>query len=361
MTTYQDAMIRKYTRNNPVMGFLANLLLQPNTGYMAHQMPRTIYYDPAQLNSLEVFSIYNDPFQKQDPKTDEEKDAMALQLLYVFQTYSVDELASQGFCLDYDTKDYMGAWLWDRIADLNDGWSELVQDGQTDYYVAGEGDWALGQQRVEELRHAVNKQIEMYKTFYYDYLWNDEFTIAKYNRRHTQYAQDANGEWYATGFYPNWFTPITLGPGESPGEYKYVMDREHDWQTESVVTGLATGERGLLPIEEFAGEVPRIESYSSDGTNTGHSKIYDADKDNGGGTDSGSPSGGKASAGYYPRRSGGGGGGSSAPNLYYRASAPNAPNATVSRRTNRKDADLEYLRPNFETKGSREAYKRSDI
>lgn len=362
MATYQDAIIRKYTRNNPVMGFLADLVIRPQTGYMAHEMPRTIYYDPAQMNSLEVFSLYKDPFTKTQPKTDEEKEAMALQLFYDFQHYSVDELKQAGFVLDYETKEFMGGWLWDRIADSNAAWYEMEAQGYTNYNV-------MGYENVVEMRTAHNNYVNMIKSMYYDMLWNDEFSVAKYNRRHTQYAQDANGEWYATGYYPNWFMPVTFGPGETPGEYKYVMDREHDWATESVVTGMSTGERGLIPMKDEYGATPRIESYSSDGTNTGKSKNNNPNGTNTNGSASGNPTGTTSttpgSSTSYPYgtsyRSGGGGGGGGSKGLSYHPQTINAPNPTTGRRTNRVKSDYDYLRPNFETKGSREAYKRSDI
>ena len=142
---------------------------------------------------------------------------------------------------------------------------------------------------------------------------------------------------------------------------------------------------------------PRIESNSSDGTSTGHSDLYDkissdlkttvpdsAMKDASGKTTYPKSSGGKSyggGGGGY-RRSGGGGGGyrrssggsgytpsTSAPSARAPISAASLPRTSLSKvnpsrimNTDRLvEANEQYLRPDFETKGSREAYKRSDI
>ena len=49
------------------------------------------------------------------------------------------------------------------------------------------------------------------------------------------------------------------------------------------------------------------------------------------------------------------------PNLYSRLPSVNMPYAGNMYAERLYDPNYDYLRPNFETKGSREAYKRSDI
>ena len=138
-TTYEDAIIRKATRNNPVMGFLADIVLHPETGYMAHEMPRNVIYDPMQMNSIEALSLYEDPYTKKQPKTTEEQIAVGFQVLGILQSKSVDELYQEGFMIDYDTKKFVSQMIWDNIASLNNEWAELEQTGALDYYQAGGG------------------------------------------------------------------------------------------------------------------------------------------------------------------------------------------------------------------------------
>lgn len=407
-TTYQDAIVRKFTKNNPVMGLLADLVLQPTTGYMSHEMPDRIVYDPEQMNSIEAFSLYEDPWTKKQLKSEQEQLGVCLAAVATLQSKSVEELHREGFMLDYDTKVFVGKWLWDNIASLNEQWNELEQSGALNYYTAGNGDYNEGMRIVSELKQQHYAMINDIKSLYYDKLWSDELkSPAQYNQLHTTWAQDDNGEWYATGYYPSWFMPVTLAPTETEGGYQYVMSRENDWATESIVTGGSTGQRGLIPREIGKVTTPDIQSWSSDGTATGHSDLYNASINGGnasGGSGSGSGTGFTSTSGYpssssrrtssgtsYPRssgggyRSGGGGGrsytpssGSSSRRYTPNISAPNAsapvttaslPRVTMSKANPSRimgndrlvTPDEVYLRPDFETKGSREAYKRSDI
>ena len=367
-TTYRDAMIRKYTKNNPVMGMLADLVMPSSgTGYRADEMPNRIIYDPEQMNSIEAFSLYEDPWTKTTPKSEQEQLQVCLAALVELQSKSVDQLYSEGFMLDYDTKMYIGKWLWDNIATLNQQWADAEKSGALDYYVAGGGDYETGREIVAELKEQHYNQIAGIKSIYYDKLWADKLkSPAQYNQVHTNWATDANGDLYATGFYPTWFTPVTFGPTESPGDYKYVMNRENDWATESVVSGNSTGIRGLVPITAGYVSTPNIESMSEDGSDTGHSDIYKKTNGNGSSGASGSSSSSSGSSRPSSGGSGGGGGGggyrSSAGGFY--APSVSLPRANSSRIMNTDRAikpNYDYLRPDFETKGSREAYRRSDI
>lgn len=395
-TTYQDAIVRKYTKNNPVMGLLADLVMQPQTGYMSHEMPDRIIYDPEQMNSIEAFSLYKDPWTKKELKDPQEQLGVCLAAVATLQSKSVDELYREGFMLDYDTKVYVGKWLWDNIATLNEQWYELEQSGALNYYVAGNGDYAEGQRIVSELKQQHYGLINEIKSLYYDKLWADELkSPAQYNQLHTTWAQDANGEWYATGYYPSWFSPVTIAPNETDEGYQYVMSRENDWATQSIVTGGSTGQRGLIPREIGKVTTPDIQSWSSDGSATGHSDLYGNANGGGYGNASGATSSGGSttttgskypsgsSGSGYPRSSGGGysrggsGGGSSrgytpntsAPGSRAPVTTANLPRTNLSRTNVSRimtpdrlvNPDELYLRPDFETKGSREAYRRSDI
>lgn len=398
-TSYEDAVIRKFTKDNPVMGFLADIIMRPTTGYMNHEMPDRIVYDPTQMNSMEAFSIYQDPYTKKFEKPYEEQYVIALMVISALQSNSVESLKQQGFMIDYDTKKVVSQVIWDMIATENNQWADLEQSGALSYYNAGYGSYDDNVRVISEMRETHKTYINNLKSLYHDKLWAEDLgSITMYTQKNTEWAQDVNGNWYATGFAPTLLWPVTIADGESPGIPQAVMSRENDWETQSSATGKPTGQRSLVPVD--AGRVqmpdkPRLESWSSDGTTTGYSDFHndlvssglasaDSSDKNKSTTASGYPrssgSGyGYRSSGGYSRGGGGGGyrsggGRSYTPNI----SAPNAdapvnsmsvPRTGMSKispsRIMGGDRLVEpgemYLRPDFETKGSREAYKRSDI
>lgn len=389
-TTYGDAMLRYTTRKNPVMGWLCDVILHPNTSYMASGMPDTIIFDPEQMESVEAFSLYHDPYTKKEEKSEVEKQAIAMQVIAILQSSNnMGDLVASGFALDSDTKKYVSQYIWDTIATLNEEYYEREKNGELDYYVLGDGDFNVGKAIGLEIKQNHYDQVNYWKSLYYDKLWSDEMKqgVAQYRRYNTPYAQDVNGDWYATGFHPTTFMPISLAPEPSKTDgWKATLGRSEDWQTQSIVTGNATGQRALIPVENGAVQTPNIESWSSDGTDTGHSNAYINGKINqansmgnkttgsgtrqtsgysrrssggGGGYRSGGGGGGRR---YSGGGSGGGGGRSYTPNI----SAPNVnlPRSSMSKIMNTDriiNPNEQYLRPDFETKGSREAYKRSDI
>ena len=390
-TSYEDAVLRKFTKDNPVMGFLADILFRPETGYMNHEMPDRVIYDPEQMNSVEAFSIYEDPYTKRVLKPASEQLVVAQMVLATLQSNSVDSLVSQGFMIDYDTKNVVGQYIWDLIASENEQWSYLEQNGYLSYYNAPYGDYDENVSVISGMRQTHYNYINYLKDIYDNKLWSDKLKhITMYNQHNTEWAQDVNGDWYATGFEPSvigW--PVKIAPGESPNEPQYVMSRENDWQTQSEVTGNPTGQRALIAINEGRLNLqskPKINSYSSDGTETGHSDLYKSVINEIGGTQNTNdnkkntyPRYGYGGGGGGYRRGGGGGGYRSSSRSYTPSiSAPNAnapvsagyvPKASLPRLNASRIMDSDrfvqpnenYLRPDFETKGSREAYKRSDI
>ena len=399
-TTYGDAMLRKITRKNPVMGFLCDAVLHPNTSYMASGMPDTIIYDPEQMESVSAFSLYTDPYTKKEEKSEIEKQAIALQVVAILQsTNDMGSLVSSGFQLDYDTKKYVSQYIWDQIATLNEEYYAREKNGELDYYVLGDGDFNVGKAIGLEIKQNHYDQVAYWKSLYYDKLWSDEMKqgVVQYRRYNTSYLQDATGDWYATGFMPTTFMPVQLAPEPSQTDgWKAVLGRDEDWQTQSVVTGNATGQRALVPVENGTVQTPNIEAWSTDGTDTGHSEAYingALNNANGKGSGNGSDStssnnkypngypkrsyGGGGGGGGYRRRGGGGGGGYRRSSYVPSTSAPSVrapitadmPRTSLSKVNPSRimdadriiDADEYYLRPDFETKGSREAYKRSDI
>lgn len=370
-TDYADAIVRKYTRYNPMMGFLADLVIRPTTGYMAHEMPRTVIYDPMQMNSMEALSIYNDPWNKKDPKDYTEQLAIANEVVVLLQTYDTSELRSQGFMLDSDTREFVSEFIHDQIAALKNNWNDMKSSGELDYYALGEGSFELGRERYGELYDAYNAQVDFWKSLYYDKLWDkDLISMAQYNRVVTNYAQDADGNWYATGYKANTFAPFTIAPTPTPegAVYQKVMSEDEDYAAQSIVTGESTGQRGLIPVEQGKVETPSLDSWGADGTDTSYSKSRQknasyystSSSDFGTAGSSSSVYSRRGSSGYSGGSGGGGGGGSygrfNSPNL---GSTPKSYGAKYN--THRtQSTSFDYLRPNISTKGSRNPYKRSE-
>ena len=108
-TTYLDSRIRKITRNNALLGAVADMVLNPDgkgTGYQSWEMPNQVKYDTIQMAFMHQNSIYNfdENGQRIGEKTDEEKTALCAQLLYTMVSNDAEELYNDGWYLDYDTK-----------------------------------------------------------------------------------------------------------------------------------------------------------------------------------------------------------------------------------------------------------------
>ena len=276
----------------------------------------------------------------------------------------------------------MSKCIWDIVSNLNNEYYSLQASGALDYYTLGNGDFSTGQMIATELKQQYYETVDSWKSLYRDKLWSDELNagVQQYKRYKTPYFKDVNGNYYASGFMTNTPLPVALAPEASnESGWKSVLGPDENWETQSVVTGNRTGERALVPIESGHVSTPAIESWSEDGTDTGHSNIYGKSSNTDlTGNSSPSSSGSTGSGGSktsstrltgYPRgggggysRGGGGGGSAYTPNIYAPSINLSRPNAARIMNTDRiQDANLEYLRPDFETKGSREAYRRSDI
>lgn len=193
-TTYEDAVLRKFTKNNPVMGFLADLMFHPETGYMYHEMPDNKIYDPMQMNSIEAFSMYEDPYTKEQPKPLEQQLSIAYQIIGLLQSNSIEDLKAYGFMIDYDTKKVVSQVIWDQIATENAQWAELEQSGALSYYNAGYGDYDENVRVISQMKQAHYNYINGLKELYSEKLWSDQLNPVVYNQRHTKWAEDVYGQ-----------------------------------------------------------------------------------------------------------------------------------------------------------------------
>lgn len=398
-TTYEDAMLRKVTRNNPMLGFIFDLMLRPSTSYVAggswiQGMPNVVIEDAYQRESMKQYSIYqvdeNGEYVKGKDgkyveKSDAEKDKVAFNVIATLEsTDDMSKLYKQGFMIDAQTRAYVSDLIWEIVKAKQDQFNEIANSEEFSAYALGNGDYWAGREIRSEMFQAYYDDINYLKyTLYRDKLWSYDMRkgVQKYIRENVTYRQDTKGNWYAsgtpktdlnvTGFA---FSPGTTDSLFTSAEKEGTMGWEGDWATPSAVTGESLYDRSLIEIKAEAEEVPDFDSWgqnkengnnknnnnnSTTDTTSGDSSKptvtnnpYDIAVMNGGG---GGRSGGGRSGG------GGGGGGGSAPNLYSRLPNLNISSPRQSSSGNLRDPNFDYLRPNFETKGSREASKRGDF
>lgn len=346
--SYQEQKIRKVTRSNWLAAQFMNLITGDTNqvGYSASQMPPTIYYDPKQVESLKTLSLYDD---EGNQKSDAECQHIALYVISTLLSNSdMGALYDSGFCIPYETLDYVGDVVWD----IAFNGSETIQGELLRYGITNQTDNAEISQLYDSFEKMQKNNYNFWKNFYYDKLNSDEMKrgVARYNRYNTYYEKDANGEWYATGYRRNTPgiipLPFMYAPGTrtNPGE---TMGYENDWATASVVTGESTGMRALIPAENENFQTKKFESRAADGNGGSYSNSYGDYMNyynNGGG------------------RSYGGGGGSRGYTSAPTVSAPRARTTGTMNGTFRPtNPSLDYLRPSLQTKGSREAYRREDF
>ena len=367
-TTFSDAMIRKVTRNNPMLGLIMDII--PNgaqTGYLASEMPKVKYMDQKQYSTMHNLSVMNEDGSQ---KSDEEIATLCSQIISVLaDTEDLDGLYKQGFCLDSETKYAVSQMLYDLRQQAQEQYNQTtIATNGLDYYVLGDGDYNKG--KVEATK---------YKDAFYDYknqiqetynkLWSDELNqgIIYYNRYNTTYNKDANGNYYATGFRKGLggvLSPVQVAPGTIDNP-EGTTGYENDWGTPSMLDGSAMYDengnamRALVGYEDrtYDDNTPSLDDFGNQNNSNSSSQQSYAWQSGSG--SSGYSSGGYRSGGGY---SSGGGGSSYTPKVYHYT--PQFDNLYVRSGFSRRNIygpDIDQLRPQYETKGSREAYRRQDF
>ncbi len=361
--TYDEAIKRKLAQRNPVLAFLFSI---GNKSYMPSDMPDTVYYDDYQLDSTLSTSVIG--------LEGAEREAKVTQLLSIIMSYEdMQELADDGFHLDYETMRAVADQVWDNYHAVDEWYDTLQAEGALNYYTLGNGDWNEGQKIAAELKQERDNMKQYWYNFYYRKLKNSPISqqIQLYNRYNTSYAMDVYGEAYATGMLRSPFNtlPFVSAPGTMDNP-EGTAGYENDFNSISAVTGRPLSQRALIPKEAENIELPDFEELSSKQDGKTYSQSY---YDRTGTTPTSGTGSGKTSSSNYggSGRSGSGGGGGGGRGGYGGSYAPNAyapsvslPKSNASRIMNRdrlQRPQYDYLRPDFETKGSREAYKRSDI
>lgn len=358
-TTYEDAVIRKVARRNPVTAMLLDMTLRPNTGYLESEMPLVVIPDQAQMDSQEYWSLYDEAGNPLPEAVRQEKIIEIISLMQ--QTDDMEDLYNAGFYLDARTRFAVGDTVWQICSNLTDSYYEMEANGDLNPYVLGGGDYYKGKAMATKISNAYYDELDYWKSFYYDKLESEPMrrSMVMYNRYKTTYAEDDNGEVYATGIMADTsglksLSPVRIAP-DSLTEKTITMGYEGDFMTPSAVTGASTGMRALIPVEQGYENVVPFEAH--DPANNGGSGDGN-DKGGKGGTGKTRSYGGRS---YGYRKGGGGGGGGYSPNLYSRLPRSYNPSPKTMYGERLYDTKYDYLRPGFETKGSREAYKRSDI
>lgn len=387
-TTYLDARIRKATRYNMVLGGLMDLYNATigghmRTGYTAPEMPEVRIPDQNQKDTMQYFSMYHADGSE---KSEAEKQALAFEVIATLMSHNdMDALWHDGFVLPIDTRIYVSQMLNDWKQYESDQYNDWVQATGTDAYLIGQGDFAEGRRIVSEVNEAFYNDLRDIDSIF-DKLWSEEMNrgLQMYYRLPTTYAQTANGEYYATGYARSisplqFISPFVVANGTYNAAFgigtndEGTMGRSGNWETPSaVVEGASAGGRNLVPINPESITRPKLSDFGND-KNGGYSDT-DAGRMYAEAAKSTSSKNNTNSTSSYPRSSGGSGGsgggggggggrgGSSAPNAY--APSISLPRANAGRIMNTDrlvQPNYDYLRPDFETKGSREAYRRSDI
>lgn len=399
-TTYQDAMLRQVTRNNPMLGFICDIMFRPSTSYVAggtwiQGMPNVVIDDTYQRYSMKEYSINevdeNGEYVKDSKgrfveKSEDEKQKVAFNVIATLEsTDDMSELYNQGFMIDSQTRAYVSDIIWSMVQQKREQFNEIANSEEFSAYSLGGGDYWAGRKLRSEMFQSYYDDINYLQyTLFRDKLWSYEMRkgVQKYIRENVTYRQDAKGNWYASG------TPKTdlnmsgfaISPGTTDSFFTSANDEgtmgwENDWATPSAVTGESMYDRSLIALNAETDEVPDFDSWGEQRSLDDNGKTTQSSNQNNSNAPTvtnnpydteiiNSKSGGKSggSGGGSRRRSGGGGGGGgSVPNIYSRLPNLNISSPKTTKSSRLYDTNFDYLRPSFETKGSREANKRSDI
>lgn len=392
-TDYGDAQLRKICRYNPLLATMMDFIsgyqgedAKRGTGYQWNEMPDQTQYDANQIECMRMLSVYD--YDTGEVKNDDEIAATCLAIVSILDSSTdMSQLYSEGFYLDKATKKAVAEYIWDLYAEENERWSKLQQSGKLDFYKLGDGDYSTGREKYYKLQAKHYKVLSYYKdTLYYGKLTSDELNqgLVKYTRYNTTYRTDANGDIYASGVRQGGDLWSAIQPVyAAPVSEETTAGAGGDWATRSVVTGTGMYDdndnplRALMP-EATAGWPEEI-TWDGLDNGSGYSNGYSAWGDDSGAT--------YYYGGGYGGYGGYGGGGSyyshtyastfnGMGNIYTKTpSAATTRNRTYAHSINFNRLNIASpmtythlytenpmdIRPDFETKGSRQAYRRTDF
>lgn len=421
-TSYYDYLIRNETYKSPMLAMLANIFRgatnqgYETTGYAKSDMPLIVISDPIQSSWYGALEL--------DPKaTDEERMEKVEDVMSLLQSgLTAQELAANGVVIPYEARKYTASYLQ---AMQNATWNDFYENKATPGYYSNNGySYYENEARKSEDFNFAQEQVNRYKALN-DMLYSDDIPYApvKYNRWETDYVprytdQDGNRvdqwtaladriwgknqvtvEWVPYGDHKGTFNPMLevdnpknsydaqTNSGwakEGLTDWKLLEDLYSDrtiqggiWDGENAYDLLSgkgnipagngdynqlpvLGQRAYIPTSETGTKLDRISNDDSLWTgNLGDSGKSNKSETSGTNGSSSSP---RGYSSYSRSSGGGGGGGGRAPSIYSRpANSLNVNKPATMYAKIPTSARFDYLRPGFETKGSREAYKRQDI
>lgn len=359
---YSDIQWRRLTRNKPLLGLVTDIFTGSGfagegTGYMGVEMPNITRYEPYQVASAKIYELNGD---------EEHDSQVAADVIYMLSAYDdMDELISTGFYINAETRYYVGQKIWDVYWSYNEQINEAKALGLNDYYALGNGDYLTGQKVWQTWLNNMEAQKQIYYDLYSNKLNSSQLRtrMLTANVMKQTYNTTASGEVYGTG-YPNsnpWAL-IAVGSQNNAG-------LEGGFSSISPLTGLPVGERGWMwNTANTYYDSLKFEEYAEKGDGNGYSSVFSGQAvydDLATLADAYNPNTAGSSGGYSSRRSGGsgggGGGGGGMSKIYSNPQDISAKSASVARLGNLSSSKLDYIRPGWETKGSREASRRSDI
>lgn len=415
-TTWSDSELRRVSYNSPLISLINNLTQgvyaddgTQKTGYFKNEMPLVTTSDPIQMSWLGE----NSPFYLPENATDEERDAVANNVIDLLSKgWSTEQMSLLGIALPYEARATTVTYL---KACRDEAWNIYNERLATPGEFSNNGNsWETNKALKNEAYNATKAQTDYY-TSLIDKLYDNTIPteIDTYNRWETNYkaayywedgspanaidyklsqlpggAQNVTQEWYATGDHKSSFNPF-LAVDDRYGTYdnqtpssfydadsietqfgdneSYMSVLEELYGDRTITSGMFSGENAYdllsaggqsdTPLYGSRAFVPTTKTYDD---LSGLKQNTATDDSTSSGSGSSSSYGG---SGGYSRSSGGGGGGSSySPNIYSRpAYSLNASKPATMYAKNPTSARFDYLRPGFETKGSRTSNKRQDI
>lgn len=406
-TSFFDSQIRKTSQYNVPVALLMDVATgifgigQSNTlrrtGYMATEQPLKYTYDEAQMacfNYLDIDNTY---------ASDEEKMANGQKVFELMGKFNFDAglMADNAVVIPYDARDNVYNYLKAQKEAMWDEYNRKVEAGEyanwTERSEAKQACYDFQDQVSKYIDVLYDKSIPTFATKYQDLkttyhersytedengsrtpMSNVDRIISNISSFINGTESNAKSESYATGRIPSSVSPL-LGltePDRTDGQgwnYEQTPDWYSEDSTNADLMRDAFGYEGSLSSPY--GSAPTIGKRATVSLDQGETWKDPDSRGEGTSSSSSSPSSSPSSPGfgtttsnsgrsytYYRRSSGSGGGYSSKISIYSRpASSLSADRAATMYSKNRNYTKYDYIRPDFETKGSRDAYKRSDI
>lgn len=398
-TSFQDAQVRKVGQYNYAVGLLADLATSVfsigsnnnlrRTGYLASEQPLKFKYDEAQMACYNYLSIDN------TNASDEEKTANAVKTFELMGKFNFDvaEMKANGVVIPYEARDNVYNWLYAQQEAMWDDYNAKVDRGEFanwDERQAAKQACYDFQDQVYKYKDVLsNKDLPSFATKYQElkttyaersYIENEDGShtpISNFDRIADQFLSGFNpdnsilgktdSEKYATGRIPSSMSAL-LGmsePDRTDGK-GWNYEQTPDWYNSELYNPESMEAYGYTPSsnvpEGYAPTIGQRATVSINETSSWKPPKQDSES-------SSSPSN-KTSIGTttsnsgrkYSYRKSSGGPYSSRISLYsHPASSLSTDRPATMYSKNRNYTRYDYLRPDFETKGSRDAYKRSDI